>query len=255
MLIGLFLAYETRVERPLLAPHYFKIHGFWTGTLTLAAQFFAFFGFIMVFMQELQLLRGYSGLVAACAMLPLGIGMMPAARGLAPRLAAKMPAARLSAIGLTLAGVAVVGLSQADAATPYWAIGIGLWVLGTGCGLAMPPATSAITSALPPAQQGVASAMNDLSRELGGAIGIAVLSSVLASTYRHSLNLASVPDRLRGMVESSGAAAMHAPAPAIRSMATTAYSQGIQAAILTAGVVLLVAAVAMLVTSVGRTKD
>jgi len=252
VVIGMFLAYETRVPRPLLAPKYFKIRGFWAGTLTLAAQFFAFFGFIMVFMQELQLLRGYSGLAAACAMLPLGLGMMPAARGLAPRLAQKMPAARLSATGLTVAGIAVICLSQADAATPYWAIAIGLWLLGTGSGLAMPPATSAITSALPPAQQGVASAMNDLSRELGGAIGIAVLSSVLASTYRHSLDLSAVPDRLRGMVESSGAAAMNAPVPAIRLMATTAYASGIQTAILTAGVILLVAAIAMFAAGLGR---
>jgi MFS family permease len=249
VVIALFLLWETRVSRPLLAPKYFRIHGFWSGSLSLTAQFFAFFGFIMVFMQELQLLRGYSGLLAACAMLPLGAGLMPAARGLAPRLAAKMPPARLSAIGLALAGVAVIGLSQADSSTPYWALAIGLWLLGTGSGLAMPPATSAITSALPAAQQGVASAMNDLSRELGGAIGIAVLSSVLASTYRQSLNLAAVPDRLHRLVESSGAAAMHAPAPAIRSMATAAYSNGIQTAILTAGIILLVAAVAMLVSS------
>jgi hypothetical protein len=65
----------------------------------------------------------------------------------------------------------------------------GIVPLGVGMGLAMTPATSGITGALPAAQQGIGSALNDLSRELGGALGIAVIGSVLTATYRGYLHL------------------------------------------------------------------
>ncbi len=80
---------------------------------------------------------------------------------------------------LIVAGLLV--LSRLDATSAYWLLLAGLLPLGAGMGLAMTPAT---TDALPVAQEGVCSAMNDLARELGGALGIAVLGSVLQSTYR-----------------------------------------------------------------------
>jgi predicted MFS family arabinose efflux permease len=70
-------------------------------------------------------------------------------------------------------------LAQLDASSSYWLIAAGLVPLGAGAGLAMTPATTSVTEALPAAEQGVASAMNDLARELGGALGIAVLGSLL----------------------------------------------------------------------------
>ncbi len=60
----------------------------------------------------------------------------------------------------------------------------GLIPLGIGMGAAMTPATAAITESLPPAQQGVGSALNDLSREVGGALGIAVVGSIVTAVYR-----------------------------------------------------------------------
>lgn len=80
----------------------------------------------------------------------------------------------------TSAGLAIV--AQLDAGSSYWLMAAGLVVLGVGMGAAMTPATTAITEALPPSRQGVGSALNDLSREIGGAIGIAVIGSILTST-------------------------------------------------------------------------
>jgi hypothetical protein len=74
------------------------------------------------------------------------------------------------------AGLLIVGRATADSG--YWLLALALLVLGAGMGLAMTPATAAITQALPAAEQGVASAVSDLARELGGALGIAVFGSV-----------------------------------------------------------------------------
>ena len=247
-----FLAWEARAPRPLLALGHFRDLGFSSGSLSLAAMFFGFFGFILLFLQYLQEVRGYSPLEAACAMLPLPLGLMPAARGLAPRLDGRVGQWLQSALGLSAMAVALWRLSRADGATPYWVVAVGLLVLGIGGGLAMPAATSAITKALPKAQQGVASAMNDLSRELGGAIGIAVLSSVAASAYRDHLDLHAIPPQIRRVVLDSAAAGAHAPVPQVRSAVLAANTTGIQHGLLTAAVLLAVAALALAGTALLR---
>src|SRR5262249_58827894 len=86
----------------------------------------------------------------------------------------------------------------------------GLIPLGAGMGLAMTPATSGITAALPASQQGVGSAINDLSREVGGAVGIAVLASILTSTYQSHLHLSQhLPAAEAGQARASVALATH----------------------------------------------
>jgi MFS family permease len=74
-------------------------------------------------------------------------------------------------------------------------------VLGIGMGAAMTPATKAITEALPPAQQGVGSALNDLSREVGGAIGIAVFGSILAAAYSSHVNVSGLSSQIATQVK------------------------------------------------------
>ena len=109
-------------------------------------------------------------------------------------------------------------------------------------GAAMTPATSAITEALPPAQQGVGSALNDLSREVGGATGIAVIGSILTSTYTSHVNLTGLPSKIASEVKKSYAAASHLGTQA-SDRAHTAFVNAMHIALLTgAGAVLLAAA-------------
>ena len=123
----------------------------------------------------------------------MALAMMPAARVAAPRLAARAGALRTCVLGLLLITAGLLVISRLDGDSSYWLLLAGLLPLGAGMGLAMTPATAAITDALPEAKQGVGSAMNDLARELGGALGIAVLGSLLQSTYRSHLHLPGVP--------------------------------------------------------------
>lgn len=240
--LALFAAWEARTPRPLLAPRYFRQTPFLAGSISLTAQFFGFFGFIFLTLQYLQIVRGDSALVAALSMLPLPLGLMPAVR-LAPRLMSRLGQARLVGVGLVLVAAALWVLGGSDAQTPYLVFAVALWVLGLGMGLAMPPATTAITDALPRAEQGVASAMNDLTRELGGALGIAVMSSVAAATYRDLLVLpAQVPASVAHVAEASFAVAAQLPEP-IGALAREAFLSGMQDAMRVASVTVALTAV------------
>jgi EmrB/QacA subfamily drug resistance transporter len=231
-----FIAWEWRRRAPLLDPRVFARRSLAAGSLSIFVQFFALFGFIFIVLQYLQLIRGDSGLVSAVSMLPMAATMMPTAR-LAPALVSRLGAKRVCVAGLALIAAAMAVLSQLTPASGYWLLATGLVVLGAGMGLATTPATSGITTALPAAQQGVGSALNDLSRETGGAVGIAVLASVLTGAYQSHLVLAHVPAAQAGLARSSVAAATRMGG-SVAPHAQLAFADGMQLALLiTAGVV------------------
>jgi hypothetical protein len=122
-------------------------------------------------------------------------------------------------------------------------------------GAAMTPATAAITEGLPAEQQGVGSALNDLSREVGGALGIAVIGSIVTALYRANLQLAGVPAGLAGKARDSFALAIHAGGP-VKATASAAFTDGIHAGLLCAAGAALLAAVtvAVLLTGDLRTR-
>ena len=240
ILVG-FIAWEWRRRAPLLDPRVFARRGLAAGSLSIFVQFFALFGFIFIVLQYLQLIRGDSGLVSAVSMLPMAATLMPAAR-LAPALVARLGARRVCATGLALIAAAMAVLSRLTPASGYWLLAVGLVVLGAGMGLATTPATSGITAALPAAQQGVGSALNDLSRETGGAVGIAVLASVLTATYKSHLSLAHVPAAQAAAARSSVAVATHLGGT-VAAQAQTAFADGMQLALLIAAGLVAVAAV------------
>ena len=103
----------------------------------------------------------------------------------APRLIARRGTRQVLVLGLSVVAVALMSLAVfASADGGYWPLVPGLLLAGAGLGLSMTPSTTAITGALPEHEQGVASALNDTTRELGGAIGVALLGSLLNSGYR-----------------------------------------------------------------------
>ena len=130
--------------------------------------------------------------------------------------------------------------------TPYLLMLGGLVPLGVGMGAAMTPATSAITEALPSSQQGVGSALNDLSREVGGALGTAVIGSIVTGVYRSSLSLRGVPGPLADQARQSFAVAIHAGGP-LGAQAKTAFVNGIHAGLLYAAGAALLAAISVAV--------
>jgi EmrB/QacA subfamily drug resistance transporter len=239
-LIVAFIAWEIRQTAPLLNPRLFRRRPLSAGGMSIFVQFFAFYGYAFVALQCLQLGRGDTALLAAVQVLPLAGAMIPTSR-LAPRLVARSGNRTVGAAGLTLIAVGLATVAQLSTDSPYWLMAAGLVVLGICMGAAMTPATTAITDALPPAQQGVGSALNDLSRELGGALGIAVIGSILAATYTSHVNLSGLASRVAAQVKQSYAIATQLPAP-IPDRAHTAFVGAMHIALLTAAGAALIAA-------------
>lgn len=250
LILAGFASWELRRHAPMLDPRVFGRRALAAGSLSIFVQFFALFGFIFVLLQYLQLIRGHSALVSAVMCLPMSLGMLPTAR-LAPTLAARFGTRTASAAGLTLMAAALALLGQLTASSGYWLLAAGLIPLGVGMGLAMTPATSGITSALPASQQGVASALNDLSREVGGAVGIAVLASILTAGYQNHLHLTHLTAAQANAARSSVAIATHL-SPAVATRAHDAFTDGLHIALLIAAGIVLTAAVAITTLLSGR---
>jgi hypothetical protein len=111
------------------------------------------------------------------------MAISPRAPGIARRLGVRVT----GGVGLALMGVGFLVFTRLETDSSHWRFGAGALVTGIGMALATAPATTAIVSSLPSHRQGVASAVNDLAREVGGALGIAVLGTVLNSGYRHDV--------------------------------------------------------------------
>jgi EmrB/QacA subfamily drug resistance transporter len=201
-----FVWWELRVENPLLDPRLFRLRGFGTGAAGLLIMFLAMFGFFLVAMQFLQLILGYSPLKAAVALLPQMVVMMPLSAA-AAQLSERFGQRRMTAAGLLVSAAGMALLATLTADSGYWHFLAGMMVISVGIGLAMTPATTAIVASLPPAKQGVASAVNDTAREVGGALGIAVLGSAFNTAYR-----SGITDHLGGLSAQEATNAREAPA-------------------------------------------
>jgi len=260
--LAAFVAWELRRERPMLDPRLFRERGFSAGTLALTLQFFCLFGFFFVLLQYLQLVLGWSPLESALALVPMALMLIATSRGVAPRLAPRYGPGRVIASGLALMAVGFGLLTLLTVDATAWQLLPGLLVLGTGAGLSTAPATATIVAALPPAKQGVASAVNDAAREVGGALGIAVLGSVATSLYAAGVADASrgLPARVQAAAEDSLAYVLTAApglgerGPALLQAARESFLDGLAGALLLAAGVLLVGAVAVLARSPGRAR-
>jgi EmrB/QacA subfamily drug resistance transporter len=241
LVLGLFVLWELGREHPMLDPRHFRHPALSAGSLSIFIQFFAFFGFTFVVLQYLQGVRGHSPLVAAVSVLPLAAAMMPTAR-LTPLLTARVGARAVCVSGLLLiaAGLLVIARSTTDSS--YALLVLGLIPLGIGMGAAMTPATAAITDALPASQQGVGSALNDLCREVGGALGIAVIGSLLTAGYQSHLAVAGLPAAVAEKASASFAVGISLGNP-VAEHARTAFVSGMQLAMLAAAGAAALAAV------------
>lgn len=189
-----FAWWESRVENPLLDLRVFKNRSLATSSVVLMVLFAMMMGLFLVIVQFLQAVLGYSAIKASLSLMPMAVVMMPLST-VAPRIASRVGYRSMFTVGMGFfaAGLAMMA-SMTSVSGGYWSVLPGLLVLAVGMGLAQTPATTAITASLPVEEQGVASALNDTVREFGGALGIALVGSILSSGYRAGLGTA--PDAL-----------------------------------------------------------
>ncbi len=248
-----FVLWELRVEQPMFDPRLFRLRGLSAGMLTITVQFFAAFGFFFIVLQYLQFITDRSPFEAAIALLPLPFILIPVARA-APRAAERVGYRRVAPVGLLSMAIGFGLLSQLSATTEYWYFVVGIFFFAVGMGLAGTPATTAITSALPISKQGVASALNDVSRELGSAFGIAILGSVLNQAYRDGMATAvvglptAIGDRVLASIAFVSAPEISQLGPAgqvLVARAKDAFVSGVGGAVMVGSVILALTAVAV----------
>ena len=205
LLVG-FVLWELHAAHPMLPMEYFRARPFSTGTSIITVGFMVMFGFFFLMTQYFQFVKGYSPLRAGLATLPFAITMIalsPRSDGFVKRFGLN----RVVTGGFSsmAAGFVVLGLVQPD--TPYALIVVALVLLAGGMAVTIAPATGAIMSAVPLNKAGVGSAVNDTTREFGGALGIAVLGSIVASRYRSGFDPDGLPPEIAEAAgESVGAA-------------------------------------------------
>ncbi|MBW5423833.1 DHA2 family efflux MFS transporter permease subunit [Streptomyces sp. BG9H] len=181
-----FVAWELRHPHPILNVRRFLDRRFAGSNLAVALFFLAVFGAFYYLTQHLQFVLGYNPLETGVRMLPLAgaVFVGSALTGfLTPRIGMKITVSA----GMVAGTVALALLTQVDASSSYGDFVAPLIVLGLAIGLALSPCTDAIMGAFPESELGVGGAVNDTSLELGGSLGIAILGSVLASSYSSKL--------------------------------------------------------------------
>ena len=176
----------------MLDPRLFRLPGFGAGSATITLAFFSMFGMFFLLTQYLQYVKGYDPLEAGLRVLPNAIALMIVApRG--PALIGRFGVRRTLRAGFFITAFGFALLATATASTSDVVVIVALLCTGTGIAMTVPGASQQIVGSLPLAKAGVGSAVNDVTREVGGALGIAVVGSVVATVFRDSDFLSVLP--------------------------------------------------------------
>jgi EmrB/QacA subfamily drug resistance transporter len=220
VVLVLFAVWELRSDHPMLDVTFFENPRFTAANISIVLVFFALFGSLFFLTQYLQFVLGYSALQAGIRVAPLALMLMVGAP-VAGRLTARFGNKGLVATGMSVVAIGLGYMGTLSVTSGYGHVVISLLVLGLGMGLAMVPATESIMGSLPLAKAGVGSAMNDTTRQVGGALGVAILGSIFASSYA-----AHIAGSLVGLPAASAAAATNSVGSAIAIGTKIGGSQG-----------------------------
>ena len=253
VVLGAFMAWELRTREPMLDIRLFSNPRFSGASAAITLVFFSMFGSIFFLTQYLQGVLEFSALEAGLRVTPVAVGLImggPISAKLAERIGTK----RVVAGGLVLVAAGLTIVTQFQVDSSYGIVAAHLLVLGFGMGMAMAPATESVMGSLPLEKASVGSAVNDTTRTTGGALGVAILGSLLASQYRGDMDEA-VSGLPHGAAESAsdtlsgGLAVAHRMGDSgLADAAQTAFVNGMHvAALAAAGVALAGAVIAYLV--------
>lgn len=201
VVLTLFTVWESRTAHPMLNLAFFRDRAFTGAICSMAMVTFGLFGALFLLTQYLQFSLGYSALAA-------GIRVLPAAGMIAVIAPLSARALRVTTVRYTVAaGLACIAgglwvLSGTTVASSYASILPGIMLLGAGAGLAMPAATESVMGSLPGGDTGVGSATNGTFLQTGGALGVAVIGSLLNTRYADGMSAVLAPYRVpTGVVE------------------------------------------------------
>ncbi|MBZ0299171.1 MAG: MFS transporter, partial [Anaerolineae bacterium] len=251
--------WENRNPDAMLPMEFFQNMSFTGANTALALVTFSLLGGLFFMTQYLQSILGYTPLQAGILLLPQAITLTLVAANSA-RISARLGTKYTVALGIGIGALGMLFMSRFyHADTPYSTILIGQLILATGLGTAMSPATNSIMGSVPVHKAGIGSAMNDTTRQLGGALGVAVLGTILNSTYLRNIqslldSLAPAApqqalDAIASSIQGAHAVVANSPIPIPDAIAqniinttNNAFVAGMSESLLIGGIIMLLAA-------------
>nr|WP_279586504.1 MFS transporter [Naumannella halotolerans] len=188
VLMAAFVIAQLRLRAPLLDVRLFKSRALSTASLTIVLQFAATIGLFLLLPQMLQNVREYNPLIAALALIPLPVGIAIGSQ-VAEKTQGRLGERTAVGGGVLVSALAFAGLGLQGPYGSFWFLGVALAVFGTGFGLSTTVATTMIIEAIPGEDNSTAAALNDALREVGAAIGIALLGTILNIGYRAQITV------------------------------------------------------------------
>jgi EmrB/QacA subfamily drug resistance transporter len=258
--LAFFVWYEARVRHPSLDVRLFRDPRLSSAIGALALVFFGMMGALFFLSFYLQSVRGYTPLKAGAFSLAFAVAQMLMAPR-SPALVRRLGAKTVVAAGLLLVTAALVSYQLLTLDTPIWVLAAAFFVQGAGMGMVMPPATEAVMSVVPRERAGAGSALTNTARQVSGALGVAVLGSILSQAYRSQLgpHLGALPAAARNAATSSITASQAVAArlgPAGRGLsrfADTSFVHAMHLTTLISAAITLLGAVVVMRWMPGRT--
>ena len=264
-IIGVFLWYEARSDHKSFDVSLFRNRGYAISLAAVSLAFFALSGITFTLPFYLQILRGYDTLTAGLCFVPFAVGQLLAA----PRSAAmvlRYGYRPVMTTGLILVALSLFGLIYIQLTTPLWLVLVVFFVFGFGMGNVIAPASTVMQNVLPLARAGAGSAVQNTVRQVGGALGVAIIGTVLATQYasRVSPALGRLPDQVppeaRDAAENSivatdaviqGLQESGAPDSVVQALQSAAYDAFLSSAHVTYVVSVVVVVIAALLVGFG----
>jgi EmrB/QacA subfamily drug resistance transporter len=192
--LALFVWYEARTSHPSIDLALFRIRSFWVSLSGVSLSFAALQGTILFLAFYYQLVRGWSPLQSGLLTLPFAVGQLISAPR-SGRMVDLFGARRVIMTGIGITTVAVILLGVTAQHAPVWYLLLTGFLFGLGLGNVIAPATTRMTLATPPTRSGSGAAVQNTVRQVGAALGVAILSSVVGSVYRGQIGgtLAGTP--------------------------------------------------------------
>jgi EmrB/QacA subfamily drug resistance transporter len=235
LLLGGFVAWERRWRSPMIDLGLFRRPRFLWGTAAATTAAFALFGLLFVLPLYFQAVRGHDPMGTGLRILPMMGGLIVGAKAgetLAARRGVRVPVAA----GLFLVAAALAGGAATGTGTAYGWIAAWTALVGAGTGMAMAPAMDAVLGELPPERAGSGSALSMTLRQVGGALGVAVLGSIASTVYGHRLDTDGLPAAAASAASKSVSGAVEVAArlgdAGLAAAGRTAYTEAMAAVLL-----------------------
>jgi EmrB/QacA subfamily drug resistance transporter len=266
VLLAAFILWELKVKGAMLPLHFFKNMSFTGANVALTLVAFGLMGAFFFLGQFLQSVQGYSPLEAGLRLLPMALVSFISA-AMSAKVAERIGTKLTVAAGIFIAAGGFFYLYRIAAVdTAYLSIAIAMSITSLGIGMTMSPATNSVMGSIPVSQSGIGSAMNNTTRQVGAALGVAILGSILNATYLERIDAVNWPAQLppqameaiRSSIQGAHIVAQKVPVPQLAQMITSqsneAFTAGSAHALLVAAIILVVTAVIALIILPSRVR-